>query len=291
MPTIGVCITCFNRRERTLRCLRSLREAHLPSGTNLVVYLLDDGSTDGTASAVQAEDPYIRLYKGDGSFYWAGGMRVVYGEALKDRHDFYLWLNDDVELMLDAIERAICTLNALRRSVGGEHLIVGAMSDRDRRTTTYSGLVRASRVFPWKLKRIDPDPDEPVECETVNGNFVLIPGEVAQCLGNIHPAYVQMHADLVLGLAAKRIGVRNWIMPGFAGICDANVNGRKNWKTPGLSLRERLQLMEHPLGAPFRPRVAYSRNFGLWAPIVIAAPYLTLFYELLLSHSKPGKTE
>ncbi|MCK1297313.1 glycosyltransferase family 2 protein [Bradyrhizobium sp. 24] len=281
MKTIGVCLTSFNRREKTLRCLRSLHQASLPDQIRLSIYLVDDGSSDGTSSSIRTEFPSVRLFEGDGSLYWAGGMRIAYGAALERGHDYYLWLNDDVDLQPDSIQRAIATLDELRVHVGGEHVIVGAMSAEDGVTTTYSGLVRASRVFPWKFRKAIPDPRRPIECDTVNGNFVLVPNDVAHRIGNIHPAYVQMHADLVLGIKAKKMGARNWVMAGFAGVCDANT-GRKNWNQPDLGLWDRLRIMQHPLGYPFKPNIAYSRNYGIWAPVVVAAPYFTLLRAWLV---------
>jgi len=251
---------------------------------SVVVYLIDDGSTDGTSAAVQAEFPTVRLSTGDGTLYWAGGMRRVYGQALQEKHDYYLWLNDDVELYEDALARAISTSEGLIARFGGEHLIVGAMQSPDGAATTYSGFIRSSRLLPWKLEKIDPRACEAVECDTVNGNFVLIPSSLARRIGNIHPAYIQMHADLELGFVARKLGGRNWIMPGFAGVCAMNP-GRKKWNEPGLPFLERLRLMRHPLGYPLKPNIAYSRNFGLWAPVAIAAPYVTLLTHYLFKRS------
>jgi GT2 family glycosyltransferase len=286
MATVAVCIASFNRRERTLECLAKLCSATLPDGLSLVVHLLDDGSSDGTAAAVEARFPAVRLHRGDGNCFWAGGMRIAYGAALAEHHDYYIWLNDDVELLADSLQRAILALEDIARQFGGEHIVIGAMRARETETTTYGGFVRESRIFPWRFRRIDPDPDRPRECETINGNFVLIPGTVAQRLGKVNPSYIQMHADLDLGLSARRAGVRNWVLPGYAGICDANVSGRKNWKAPGLAFSERLRIMEHPLGYPLKANIAYSRNFGWWAPIMVAAPYVALLRASLIRARK-----
>ncbi len=49
---LAVVMTCHNRRETTLRCLRELEAQTLPAGWNMRTYLVDDGSTDGTSAAV-----------------------------------------------------------------------------------------------------------------------------------------------------------------------------------------------------------------------------------------------
>lgn len=276
MQTIAVCIASYNRRSCTLACLERLYKLALPHGTELVVHLLDDASSDGTASCVGELFPQVRLHSGDGRHYWAGGMRVAYGAALAERHNYYLWLNDDVQLFPDALSRALDAIDELRNTHGGEHLVVGATCDGTGKQTTYSGYAQSSRLFPWKLRSVPPLPDHPRECFTLNGNFVLIPSAVAHKVGNIDPSYIQMHADLALGLLARQHGARNWILSGFVGICEANLSGRKDWTAPGLSLRERMRMIEHPLGFPLRPNLAYSRHFKGWAPFIVAAPYLRL---------------
>ncbi|MEZ0212004.1 MAG: glycosyltransferase family 2 protein [Xanthobacteraceae bacterium] len=281
--TIAVCIASFNRREKTLSCLQRLYSSRLPSETHLVIHLLDDASSDGTAAAVAKHFPSVHIHHGDGNCFWAGGMRVAYGAALAENHDYYLWLNDDVELFPDSLERAIATSIEIKHKFAGEHLIIGATRKREAEVVTYSGFERSSSILPWKFRRIAPFPTEPRECHTINGNFVLISREVAQRTGSINSAFVQMHADLTLGLIARQRGIRNWILPGYIGICDANVGGRKDWKAPGLTWSERLRLINHPLGYPFGPSWAYSRLFGLWAPLMVVAPYIGLVRAWLTS--------
>ena len=40
---IAVLITCHNRKEKTLKCLRTLYSQTLPAGAEISVYLVDDG--------------------------------------------------------------------------------------------------------------------------------------------------------------------------------------------------------------------------------------------------------
>lgn len=291
MSSIAVCMTCFNRREKTLACLRSLFANRLPEETSLTVYLLDDASPDRTGEAVRNAFPEVRLFKGDGNCFWAGGMRAVYHAALREGHDYYLWLNDDVSLFPDAIFRALEASRQLAASDGALYLLGGAMRAPDSDATTYSGQVRSSTILPWKFKKIAPDPRELRECNVLNGNFLLIPRAVADKLGNIDAAYIQMQADFDYSLRAYRAGGRSWLLPGYAGVCEQNTTGRKNFKDPKLSLRERLRLMEHPLGYPWRPNLVYSRNFGPWAPLVFVAPYLGVVSASLRSWLRAAFTK
>ena len=102
---IAVLITCYNRREKTIRCLHSLFAATLPANHLLTIFLVDDGSTDGTAAAVTKEFPEVRILQGNGQLYWNRGMHLAWETAKNTADfDFYLWLNDDVKIKPNGIE-------------------------------------------------------------------------------------------------------------------------------------------------------------------------------------------
>ena len=100
MNKLAVLLTCFNRKDKTIASLTALYKAFHESsdGWDMSVYLTDDGSTDGTSDAVSKNFPQVRVLKGDGALYWAGGMRNSWSEALKEDYDAYLLLNDDTNV-------------------------------------------------------------------------------------------------------------------------------------------------------------------------------------------------
>ena len=107
---IAVLLTCFNRKEKTLVCLNSFFEADMPKGYEFDIYLVDDGSTDGTSEAVKENYPNIEIIKGNGNLYWAGGMRLAWTTALERKdYDAFLLLNDDVILFDDFLDNLIKT--------------------------------------------------------------------------------------------------------------------------------------------------------------------------------------
>ena len=111
--SIAVLMTCHNRKLKTLATLESLFNQILTSEIALNAYLLDDGSTDGTATAVQQIYPKVKIFSGDGNLFWNGGMRVAFSEAMKDDPDYYLWLNDDTVLDREALSVLLTTSSEL----------------------------------------------------------------------------------------------------------------------------------------------------------------------------------
>jgi GT2 family glycosyltransferase len=261
---IAVLMTCHNRREKTLACLAALRANALPAGCSVEVFLVDDGSTDGTSAAVAARYPDARVLPGDGNLYWNGGMRTAFAAALRGDYDAYLWLNDDTMLYPDALARIVSTARERRDALGADAVIVGSTCDAATQRLTYGGVVRAARWRPMAFTMVAPA-DAPVECESMWGNFVLVPDAIARAVGNLDPDFTHSMGDVDYGLRVRRAGFRIWVMPGFAGTCSMN-SPDGTYEDPRVPLGERLRKMMQPKGLPPRSwRVLTRRHAGpLW---------------------------
>ena len=280
---ISVLMACHNRRERTLTCLRSLFRQE--DQATLEVFLVDDGSSDGTAGSVQREFPAVRIVPGTGDLYWSGGMRVAYRLAAQSEHDFLLWLNDDVELHPDALETMLTTHREL---VGAGHaaaIVVGAVCDPLTHTTTYSGVSRGNSRRKMQFSAVEPN-DHAQACETMHGNLVLVPKAVHQLVGNLDPAFTHAISDFDYGLRALRHGCEVWLAPGHLGSCARNpLQG--TWLDSCLSARARLQEMCSPRGLPpVEWWVFTRRHAGRAWPLFWASPYLRLVVRLAVSSAR-----
>jgi GT2 family glycosyltransferase len=255
--TLAILMTCYNRRETTLRCLERLYAQKLPDGVSFSVFLVDDGCSDGTGVVVKAAHPDIQVIQGTGDLFWCNGMRLAWDHAAKEDPDFYLWLNDDVELLEGAIQRLLsCWLSVVGGAPDGRSsaasnqssvlrapssddlskavIVVGSTCDPVTGAHTYGGQRRHGK-HPAKLEPVPPQ-DVPVECDTFQGNVVLVPRSVYQKIGNMH-SFGHAMGDTDYGLRAKRAGCRVVVAPGFAGACGKNRQGdlsqvgfRKSWK-------------------------------------------------------------
>ncbi|HEU4556594.1 MAG TPA: glycosyltransferase family 2 protein [Longimicrobium sp.] len=271
---IAAVLTCHNRRERTLECLRSLRAQQAEPGRlfELVVHLVDDGSTDGTGEAVGREFPEATVIAGNGDLYWAGGMRRAMESALPGAYDYYLWLNDDTRLDDGAVATLLRT--HARVSGGAAAIVVGSIRDPATGALSYGGVVRVSRLRPMLFRRVQPRP-EPQRCDTMNANAVLVPAAVVERVGNLDRAFVHATADFDYGLRARRQGVEIWTTPEFVGECSPNPVAP--WDNPALTLRQRWKHLTGAKGLPPRAWRVFARRHGgpLW-PVYWAAPYLRL---------------
>jgi GT2 family glycosyltransferase len=284
-PTIATLITCFNRKQKTLDCLAALIDRSVGTAVTSI-YLVDDGSTDGTAAAVRAAYPQVQIVQGDGQLFWNGGMRLAFATALERDYDYYLWLNDDTILYPHALSVLLQTaerLAAQETDLGT--IVVGSTCDPDTGTFTYGGMLQQSWWRPMRLARVEPS-DTPQKCDTVNGNCVLISRSVVRVVGNLDPAFTHYMGDLDYGLRAHKHGCNIWVAPGYLGTCAENARP-SNWHEVfvGQSWHHQLQQMGSPKGLNFTTvtlsplaewKAFAQRHAGPLWPIYWLSPYRRL---------------
>lgn len=288
MKKVAVLITCHNRRASTIKCLRFLYSCLLPKNFILQTYLVDDGSTDGTGEAVESEFPQVELLNGDGTLFWCGGMRLAFGSALKKRHDFYLWLNDDTMLNENALINLFDTYFSLYEQIRKDVVVVGSVCDSKTLKITYGGMHRVSWWRPLYYELIQPS-QVPKECELFKGNCVLIPQRIAYATGNMSNAYKQGPGDIDYGKRIAKKGFSAWICQGYIGTCSKNELLEK-WKDKNLSVNERVKALRHPIDViRTKDWLLYSKKYHkalfpyyfITTNIKIRLPRLYLFLKTL----------
>lgn len=268
---IAVLLTCFNRRETTLRCLRALSGQALPEAIDLETYLVDDGCTDGTGDAVRQQFPEVNVIQGDGNLYWCGGMRLAWSEAAKGNYDYYLWLNDDVSLYENAI---LILFDSLRQvcELDKEGVVVGAICDPATGKVTYGGDATNKRIVPN---------GHPQKCDIFNGNVVLVPQTVFASVGNFDPVFTHCFGDSDYAVRTKSSGYNCWVTNAYVGTGESNPNG-SDWANPNIKLIKRIKILNSPKGLPFKQwRIFARRRYGRKWPITVIKMYLRLFFPRL----------
>jgi GT2 family glycosyltransferase len=219
------------------------------SDIELDIYLVDDGSTDGTVDAVKKNFPQVNVLQGDGTLYWNGGMRFAFSVAKKSDYDYYLWLNDDTYLYFNALKLLIETSKGITKQKGGNAIVTGTIKDNDTGKIIYGGRNIKSKLQPLIFILLE-NKNEPQQCDTFNGNVVLIPRVIAQKIGNISQEYSRQHSgDFDYGLRAKYAGFKSWVAPGVIGIGSLN-SIEDTIFDKSLSLKERRKKMKTPRGVP-----------------------------------------
>ena len=231
---IAVLMTCHNRSDTTLACLAKL----LPLlGDMDRVYLVDDGSRDGTTEAVIGlNDSRIHVIEGNGSLYWAKGMNLAWRESVKscEKYDYFLWINDDVELKTDSI----ANLQKDHELTGcKDGVIVGTCATDDTEQFSSYGATDLDD------RRYFPNSQGPVRAEGwFNGNVVLVPNAAYEKIGMISGDYSHAKADYDYAERLKRAGIPFFASSHFVGVCHNDFR----LKMSGLGLWQRMRMFFKP---------------------------------------------
>lgn len=234
---IAVLMTCHNRKETTVRCLQCL----LPQlGSEDRVFLVDDGSTDGTGEAAKRmfECSNVRngrVIQGDGNLFWAKGMALAWETAEREGPwDFYLWLNDDVALRKDA-------LNTLHKDwkVCGDlrGVVVGVCAQDEAETASSYSATTSCDV------QIEPNGVSPQQADGwFNGNCVLVPRCAYEQVGMVSNEYTHARADYDYAERLKRNGTPFFASSRIVGVCRKDFNE----KVCNRPLGERIRMLWKP---------------------------------------------
>lgn len=169
-PTAWI-IPVHNRRVITLRCLHRLRADGVLSWSR--AYVVDDGSTDGTADAVRAQFPEVVLLRGGGDLWWTGATALGMKAAHTDGARLICWLNDDTAPLPGS-----CGLLCAAADRTGA-IVTGQCFMPQKGPMVYGGLKRRGIA----LRLIHATQGHPQPVDAVCGNFVCIPRAVVDRIG------------------------------------------------------------------------------------------------------------
>ncbi len=230
---ISVLLTCHNRKEKTLECLDHLYLQQNHGVYTFDVFLVDDGSTDGTGETVKKKFPNVNVINGNGALFWNRGMLLAWEHALLESAcDAVVWLNDDTMLNDDAMA---IILNCVQKHPGA--IVVGSVADSE-------GII-AYGGYQVKNVLLKPEKDE-LPCCLFNGNVVLVPREVSDKIGLLDKKFSHAMGDFEYGRRASRNGIECFATS-VIGQCNRN-GDYVRWMDTRYSLVKRLKFLYSPLG-------------------------------------------
>lgn len=271
--TVTVMLTCFNRIKYTVPCVKSLVEGNPNISFRFII--TDDNSSDGTKEALEKLPYAITILSGDGQLFWNGGMSKALDYALHstEKTEYYMLVNDDVAFTAGAIEKLIERQRDCSKEISSA-VIVGATADSSGKTS-YGGVKLLSKHFA-KFGLIEPS-KEYQECDTFNGNCVLLPKDVFFKAGNVDSVYRHSMSDYDYGMHIRKLGFKIYNSEEHVGTCNDNdISG--SWRDTSLSGKERLKKKESPKGLPKKDWYHFIRkNYGFLPAVYHSVtPYLRI---------------
>ena len=272
---ITVLLTCHNRKMKTYSCLEALLNCDLDDDSYyLKIYLVDDGSTDGTTEYLQGNFKNLHIIQGSGSLFWAGGMRTAWKAARdNDRHsDYYLLLNDDTIVFKDTLTRLLSDLEDVNEA---KSIIVGPTLDPDTKKVSYGGHKILNKLS-FKSKMVLPNDKFPQKCEMGNANIMLVPNEVYEVIGSLTETYTHGIADFDYTLKALDNGIFTYVASAYCGYCK-NDHG-VNWLSQKSNLKQRIAYLYSPTGLSYKE---YLKFIKVHFPFHLPQAFLLLWGKTL----------
>ncbi len=274
-PNIAVLLTCHNRKEKTLNCLKALFDVEALNVNFIIdVFLVDDGSIDGTTAAVNREYPLVQVLKGTGNLFWNQGMRLAWKTAAASKeYNFYFWLNDDTILDRNAVLNLIETYKFATEIEKKDVIITSACRiATEINIFSYGGRTETGPVIPN---------GKPQRCKFINGNAVLVPKTIYHTLGNLSNDYTHGMGDFDYGLRALKFGFECYTTKDYIATCAPN-EGVPGWCNPNLPLKKRWELLHSPRGLNIREYIKFRKKFWgiIWINFAIKAYVKMAFPKL-----------
>jgi GT2 family glycosyltransferase len=249
---IAVLLTSHNRKEKTIECLKALYQCILPNDFFFSVFMVDDGSSDGTSIAVAAVFPKVNIIQGNGNLYWNRGMHLAWKTAATSQDfDYYLWLNDDTNLVYNGI----IELFEIVKTASSPIIVCGAICN-DRNFFSYGlRLKNGNPILPTNLEQ---------KGMFINGNCVLVPRHIYIQVGNLDSVFPHAIGDYDYGLRAIKNGFEILTTKSYIGICNQN-EFLPIWCYSKTPLIKRIKNLYSPLGNshPYYFFIYEKRHFNI----------------------------
>lgn len=221
-PPLTVIMISYNTRELTLAALRTLLATTRDTPIHIVV--LDNASSDGSADAVAATFPQVRLIRSADNLGFARANNMVAAEATTE---FLLLLNPDTECHAGAVDTLMAFARAHPQAGiwGGRtvfpdgSLNLGSCWQRITPWSVFCLAVGLTAMFP-RSDLFNPEAmaswkrDTVREVDIVSGCFFLIRRDLWARLGGFDLRYFMYGEEADLCLRARRLGCRPMITPG-----------------------------------------------------------------------------
>jgi len=240
---LDVVVVTWNTRELTLRCLEALRRALArPPALAARVCVVDNGSVDGTAEAVEAAFPGFRVVRLAQNRGFAAGANAGLrgGEA-----EVVLLLNSDARIDREALDRVLALFEREPRvGIAGLQLV---RPDGRRQSSThrFPGPLRelVPRALPELLRpRRHPSSRRPppaaVDVEAVLGAALFVRRRAVREVGELDEGYFFFLEETDWCWRMGRAGWRVVFVPDARAVHESGASSKRR---PGLAAATRIE--------------------------------------------------
>ena len=247
------------------------------------IFLTDDGSTDGTSQAARSifpDESVLHLLQGNGSLYWAGGMRFAWDAALQvsSHWDYYLLINDDTVMLRVLFDDLLGTDQYCVHTFGKHGVYTGFIRDPETHKVSFGGGTDIL-LKPGK---------EPQLCTIACANVMFFAQDVVDKIGTFDKRYVHSGCDYDYARMAHGADIPVLTTYSFVGECEnEHRNNHENEiNTALMSFKQRKEYMYKPTTGrtdyllykkKFYPRLYYKSKLAFLVELYMPHVYRYFF--------------
>jgi GT2 family glycosyltransferase len=209
-PRVAVILVNYRGRADTLECLASLRGLTYP---NVLVYVVDQASGDGTPDAIRADFPEVRVIENPTNDGFAGGNNRGIEAALRDGAAYLYLLNNDTTVAPDLLEPLVSVMRAdAGIGVAGSLMLFHGEPE----TVWASGGImtpEGNSLLRDTEKPVGAIGAEPFAVDFVIGCGLMTRREVVETLGPLDEAYFLYYEETDFNARVARSGRRIVTVP------------------------------------------------------------------------------
>ncbi|CAN5768619.1 N/A [soil metagenome] len=233
-----------NRKPVTLKCLKSLTRINR-DGLRVGIIIVDDGSTDGTGSAIREQYPDVDVIKGGGNLWFTEGTNVGVRRALERNPKYVLMINDDQVFDEDFLVHMVATAERNARSVVGSLLLLWDTPHKLFQVSPqWSTLLGGWRH--WQGQSVWTVPSKPWKVDIIVGNCVLVPAEAFRECGLMNSERYPNFGDAEFTPRLKKSGWELLIDPKARVFCMPNTLPRRIGE---FTVRQKINVLLFDLGS------------------------------------------
>ena len=203
---VAIVILNWNKKYDTAECLSSV---YRMTNQKFDVFLVDNGSTDGSVSFLNKQYPRVHYIQNEKNVGYATGNNIGIKEALKEECSFILLLNNDTIVDSNLLTESLKTIE-LSDKIG----MVGAVNYyySDRKNIQFSGgCMDWYRGNIFDITRHQEDRNQFPEyrqVDAISGSCMLIRKEVFERIDLFDERFFLNYEDTDLCCRAKRAGYK-----------------------------------------------------------------------------------
>lgn len=263
-PELSIIVVNWNTKDMTIACLESLyRETR---DTSFEVLLIDNGSHDGSADAIAARFPQVRLLRESVNHGFAKANNIA-AEQAKGRK--LLLLNSDTVVLDGAVDKlARFAVQAPQARIWGGRTVYGDGSlnigSAWGRQTVWSAFCFASglSLLLSRFSFFDPeamrgwDRGSEREVDIVSGCFLLIDRDLWEELGGFDQDFFMYAEEADLCLRAHKRGARPRVTPAATIVHYGGASATSNAQAMRRLTRAKIALARKHMG-PLSARIVH----------------------------------